>query len=255
MVPTCVSPKVSPCASWTTASTATGGSCAVISQRATAPSAPITTSIAGGSVNRGDSANTTISASTPSAQSAGDGQPAEAGGLPGDGSEAVIGGVAALDQRRRQDDGEKAGVAQQRAAPGDAGRGGLCRPSSGEARGSRAAPSPAIAGNDPDQMPGCDEVDQQPACQRADDEGRRAPQPQRSVIEAVPRHAAQRIGIGQRHHRRPHAGGDGKGEEHRQRLMLGAETESRARSANAVAIIAPRNEWCRSARPVTTGRS
>jgi hypothetical protein len=41
----------------------------VISQRATALSAPITTSTAGASVNRGDSANTTISASTPNAHS------------------------------------------------------------------------------------------------------------------------------------------------------------------------------------------
>ena len=39
MVPTCVSPNVSPCASWTTDNTATEGSCAVISQRATALSA------------------------------------------------------------------------------------------------------------------------------------------------------------------------------------------------------------------------
>ena len=64
-------------------------------------------------------------------------------------------------------------------------------------------------------MPGRDDIDQQPAGQRAHDEGRRAPQPQRPVIEAVARHAAQRIGVGQRHHRRPHAGGDGKGQEHR----------------------------------------
>ena len=41
----------------------------MISQRATALEPPITTSTAGCSVNRGDSANTTISASTPSTQS------------------------------------------------------------------------------------------------------------------------------------------------------------------------------------------
>ena len=87
----------------------------------------------------------------------------------------------------------------------------------------RDGAEPGHAGNDPDQMPGRDEIDQQPACQRADDEGRRAPQPQRPVIEAVPRHAAQRIGVRQRHHRRPHAGGDGEGEEYQQRLMLGAD--------------------------------
>ncbi len=41
----------------------------MISQRATAASAPITTSTAGGQLNRGDNANTTISANTPSAHS------------------------------------------------------------------------------------------------------------------------------------------------------------------------------------------
>ncbi len=41
----------------------------MITQRATAASPPITTSADGGSVNRGDSANTTISASTPSTHS------------------------------------------------------------------------------------------------------------------------------------------------------------------------------------------
>ena len=49
---------------------AIGGSCAVITQRATAASAPITTSIEGGSVKRGETANSTISASTPSDHSA-----------------------------------------------------------------------------------------------------------------------------------------------------------------------------------------
>src|ERR1700733_9900602 len=102
MVPSWVSPKVSPCASWTIASTAAEGSCAVISQRATAASAPVTTSIAGGQVNRGDSANTRQYAQRPQP---GDGQAAEAGCLPGDGGKAIIGSMAALDQRRSQDDG------------------------------------------------------------------------------------------------------------------------------------------------------
>jgi hypothetical protein len=65
MMPTCVSPKLSACASWTIARTASGGSCAVIAQRAAALSAAITTSIDGCRVNRGDSANSTISAITP----------------------------------------------------------------------------------------------------------------------------------------------------------------------------------------------
>ena len=66
-MPTWVSPKVSPCESWINARNAIGGCCAVKVQRATALTAPITTRIDGGSVNRGDSANTTISAMTPSA--------------------------------------------------------------------------------------------------------------------------------------------------------------------------------------------
>ncbi len=68
-MPTWVNPKVSPCASCTSARIAIGGSCAVSVQRTTALSAPIVTSMAGESVKRGESANTTISASTPSAHS------------------------------------------------------------------------------------------------------------------------------------------------------------------------------------------
>ena len=70
MVPTWVSPYDIPCSICTAASIASGGSCAVISQRAVAQRPPITTRIAGGKATRGDSANTTISASTPSAHSA-----------------------------------------------------------------------------------------------------------------------------------------------------------------------------------------
>ena len=65
MVATIVSPNVSPCASCTTARIAIGGACAVMTQRATALSAAMTTSIEYGSLKRGDSANSTISASTP----------------------------------------------------------------------------------------------------------------------------------------------------------------------------------------------
>ena len=206
MMPTWVSPKVSPCASWTIARTASGGSCAVITQRATALSAAITTSIDGCSVNRGDSANSTISAITPSDPQPGNRQSAEARLLPGDRREDVIGGMAALDQRRRHDDGEKAAVAQQRAraAGARAGRPGVVQRLQREA-GQR--PERGRAGDDPDQVSGGDEVDQQPADQRADDEGGRAPQPQRSVVEAIALHAPQRIGVRQRHHRRPQAAG------------------------------------------------
>jgi hypothetical protein len=70
MVPSWVSPKLNPCISWTAASNAADGSCAVSSQRSMAQSAPITTKAEGGHVKRGDSANTTISASTPSTHSA-----------------------------------------------------------------------------------------------------------------------------------------------------------------------------------------
>ncbi len=147
MMPTCVSPKLSACASWTIARTASGGSCAVITQRATALSAAITTSIDGCRVNRGDSANSTISAITPSDPQACNRQSVESGLLPGDRRENVIGGMAALDQRRRHDDSEKAAVAQQRArAAGAPGGRSWCRPAAA-ARGwpaPRAQPSRAM---------------------------------------------------------------------------------------------------------------
>ena len=77
--------------------------------------------------------------------------------------------------------------------------------------------------DDPDQVPGRDDIDQQSADQRADHEGRRAPQPQRSVIQAIARHAAERIGVRQRHHRGPQAAGRGIGEQHRERQILRAD--------------------------------
>jgi hypothetical protein len=146
--------------------------------------------------------------------------------------EAVIGGVAALDQRRRHDDGEKAGLTQQRARTSGPGRGSLCRvlwPKSEAGDGAE----PGHACNHPDQVPRRDNIHQQPASQCSHDEGGRAPQPQRPVIEAVPRHAAQRIGIRQRHHRRPHAGGGGEGEEYRQRLMLDSYNRKSKRGHNS----------------------
>ena len=75
----------------------------------------------------------------------------------------------------------------------------------------------------PDQVPCRDDVDQQPADQRADHEGRRAPQPHRPVVEPEARHAAQRIGVRQRQHRRPQRAGGGIGQQHHQRQVLGAD--------------------------------
>ena len=152
----------------------------------------------------------------------GNGQPAEAGLLPGDRGEDVIGGVAALDQRRRCDDGEKAGIAQQRRAAVRRRRGRLwavqrLQPEAGQRAEQRHRR------DHPDQMLGRDHVDQQPAGQRAHHERRRAPQPERPVIQAVARHAAQRIGVRQRRHRRPQAGGDGNDQEDRERLGLGSD--------------------------------
>ncbi len=77
--------------------------------------------------------------------------------------------------------------------------------------------------DDPDQVPGRDDVDQHAAGQCPHHEGRRAPQPQRPVIQAVARHAAERIGVRQRHHRRPQRAGDGIDEKHGERQMLGAD--------------------------------
>src|SRR5690349_4724126 len=106
MMPTCVSPKVNPCMVCTAASTAIGGDCAVMTQRRMALEAPIITSTAGGQRKRGEDAER---------PQGGDGQAAKALLLPGDGGDDVVGRMAALDQRRGQDDGEKAWVAQQRA--------------------------------------------------------------------------------------------------------------------------------------------
>ena len=82
---------------------------------------------------------------------------------------------------------------------------------------------PRYGGNHPDQVRRRDDIDRQPAGQRSHDERRRAPQSQRSIVQAVERHASQRIGIRQRHHRRPHAGSGGEGCENRERLMLGSD--------------------------------
>ena len=152
----------------------------------------------------------------------GDGQPAEARLLPGDRGEHVVGGMAALDQRRGGDDGEKAGIAQQPRAAMRRRRRRLrtvqrLQPETDERAEHRHRR------DHPDQVLGRDHVDQEPAGQRARHERRRAPQPQRPVIQPVARHAAQRIGVGQRHHRRPQAGGGGKDQEYRERLVLGPD--------------------------------
>ncbi len=130
--------------------------------------------------------------------------------------------MAALNEGRRHDDGEKTGVAQQGAGPMVDIYKRFWRAQRLKAEADEGAKR-CHRCDDPDQVFGSDDIDQQPASQRACHERCRAPQPQRSVIEAMARHASQGIGIGQRHHRRPQAAGDGVGEKYQHRLMLGAE--------------------------------
>ena len=144
--------------------------------------------------------------------------------LPGDRCENVIGGMAALDQRRRHDNSDKAAVAQQRACAAGARAGG---PGVVQRLQREAGQRPECGGacDDPDQISGGDQVEQRPADQCAEDEGGRTPQPQRSVIEAIAFHAPQRVGICQRHHGRPQAARQGVDQEHQHRQMLGAQDE------------------------------
>jgi hypothetical protein len=111
--------------------------------------------------------------------------------------------MAALDQRCRDNDGEKAGLAQQGARAVQRRRSGLWAVQGLKAEADDGA-EPRYGSNDPDQVLCRDDIDQQPAGQRSCDERRRAPQPQRPVVQAVARHASQRIGVRQRHRRRPH---------------------------------------------------
>jgi len=62
-----------------------------------------------------------------------------------------------------------------------------------------------------------------PQISAPDHEGGRAPQPQWSVIETVARHSAQRIGVGQRNHRRPQAGGGRVDQEYQHGPLLGTD--------------------------------
>jgi len=78
-------------------------------------------------------------------------------------------------------------------------------------------------GDDPDQIDLRDITQQEPADQRTDRERRRAPQPQRSVGETELPDAAQRIGVGKRHHRRPDAAGQRIDREQHEGLVLGAD--------------------------------
>jgi len=148
----------------------------------------------------------------------------------------------------------KPGVAQQGAGPMVDIRCGFWRAQRLKAKADEGAKR-CHRYDDPDQVLGGDDIDQQPASQRACHERCRAPQPQRSVIEAMARHASQGIGIGQRHHRRPQAAGDGVGEKYQHRLMLGAENGNPSAVAKAVTTIAPRSAWRLSARAVTNGRT
>jgi hypothetical protein len=101
-------------------------------------------------------------------------QPAKTGLLPDDGGKNVIRGVAALDQRRCEDDGEKAAVTEQRA------RAALDHVSlfraidRPEAETGQCA-SPGYQRDHPNQVFGRDHIDQQSARQCAHHECSRAP--------------------------------------------------------------------------------
>lgn len=77
--------------------------------------------------------------------------------------------------------------------------------------------------DDPDQVDLRDIAQQEATHQRADREGGRAPQPQRSIAEAELLDAAQRIGVGERHHRRPDTTRQRIDREQHERLVLGAD--------------------------------
>ena len=114
--------------------------------------------------------------------------------LPGDGGKDVVSGVAALNQRRRHDDRQETGIAQQGAGAVVRGRGGRWMAERLKSEADER-PEPRHRRDHPDQMLGRDDIDQQPAGQRAHHERRRAPQPQRPVFEAITRHASQRVGV------------------------------------------------------------
>ena len=130
--------------------------------------------------------------------------------------------MAALDQRRGEDDGEEAAIAQQPARA-------MMRRWRGLDGAERLQPEThqraerGHADDEPDQVSGRDDIEQLTAGQRGGDEGRRAPQPQRSVFETVLGDAAQRIGVDQGHHRRPQAAGRGIGDQDQERQMLRAD--------------------------------
>ena len=132
-----------------------------------------------------------------------DGRAVEAGGAPFQRREAVIDRVARLDQARRRQHRDESGIAQQMLAR-------LCRLArprgAGRQRRQRERRQRADAGSPPrsarsDGAPGSMSV-AKPASEGAEDEGRRAPQPHRPIGAAARAEALERIGLGQRHHRR-----------------------------------------------------
>jgi hypothetical protein len=82
--------------------------------------------------------------------------------------------MAALNQSRRHDDDEKIWLAEQHPSAGRRGRGGLGLLQWAEPQTDRGGEH-GCGGNDPDQVPGGDDVDQDTAGQRADHKRRRAP--------------------------------------------------------------------------------
>ncbi len=137
--------------------------------------------------------------------------------------------MAALNERRRGDDGQKTRLAQQgvRAVARHRCRLRMVQPREPEADDGA---EPGHGCDHPDQLRRGDHVGQKSADQRSHHERRRTPQPQRPIIETVARHAAQGIGVRQRYHRRPHTGGCRVGEKYQQRPMLGSDHQKPERS-------------------------
>ena len=130
--------------------------------------------------------------------------------LPVDGREAVIDRMARLHQARRRRDREECRLAQQ---PQRRWRRGLRRGSPAHGPAAPAAQAAAAVSDQrrdhqPDQVARRDQIEQRAGGETRHDEGRRSPQPHRAIGPAAARKTAQRIGIGQQHHRR--VGGRGE---------------------------------------------
>ena len=206
--PRWVAPNDSPCRHCSTGSSARGGSSAIALQRTNGACAlrPIS-SVVGPTGRRPDIANSAISATTPSA-------------------------TALRSRRRRARPPASRARRSRNRRRGSPGSGSPPRPPRGRAvpqqrsggdRASRQPPaarcraaparrrppwSPQRATISQIRSPRGDEIEQDAGAEAAGNEGRRAPQPHRAIAAPCAAQAAQRIGVGQRHHRRVEGGGE-----------------------------------------------